>query len=85
MNVEIQANQCREDKVHFFPVQDFSVQLAVLAKKTKKKRVLFSHSNPPSGTALPPFPAVISVASRNNTITNDVHDPEAVMHCLKGF
>lgn len=28
MNVEIQANQCREDKVHSFPVQDFSVQLA---------------------------------------------------------
>lgn len=35
MNVEIQANQCREDKVHSFPVQDFSVQLAVLAKINK--------------------------------------------------
>lgn len=35
MSVEIQANQCREDKVHFFPVQDFSVQLAVLAKNIK--------------------------------------------------
>lgn len=43
MNVEILANQCREDKVHFFPVQDFSVQLAVLAKN-KQKKGSYSHT-----------------------------------------
>lgn len=42
MNVEIQANQCREGKVRFFPVQDFSVQLAVLAKKLNKKDLILT-------------------------------------------
>lgn len=40
MNVEIQANQCREDKVHSFPVQDFSVQLAVLEKNKYINNIL---------------------------------------------
>lgn len=45
MNVEIQANQCREDKVRFFPVLDFSVLLAVLVGRKKKKKVLFSDNS----------------------------------------
>lgn len=40
MNVEIQANQCREDKVRFFPVLDFSVLLAVLVGRKKKKSLI---------------------------------------------
>jgi len=42
MNVETQANQCKEDKVRFFPVQHFSVQLAVLAKKLNKKGLILT-------------------------------------------
>lgn len=78
MNVEIQANQCREDKVRFFPVLDFSVLLAVLVGRKKKKKS-YSQTTLLSSTSLPPFPSVISVARRNSTITKCLYDLELIV------